>query len=100
MGMLPVATGSGKSSSVQLGKAAELFPFGAADLRAADDPATLLNDAEFGVVRRLIAHYAGIKLSAQKRNMAYNRLLRRVRARGTGSFGAYLNLVQSEPAEQ
>jgi len=100
MGTLPAATGSGKSSSVQSVKAAELFSVGAADPRAPDDPATLLNDSEFGVVRRLIAEYAGIKLSAQKRNMAYNRLLRRLRARGTGSFGAYLNLVQSEPAER
>ena len=96
----PGATGSGKSSSVQLAKAAQ-FPTGVgAELGAAEDPATLLTDADFAVVRRLIADYAGIKLSAQKRNMAYNRLLRRLRARGLGRFDIYLDLVQSEPAER
>jgi chemotaxis protein methyltransferase CheR len=47
-------------------------------------------------VRDLIAQYAGIKLTAQKRNMVYNRLLRRLRARGAASFEAYLHLVQAE----
>jgi chemotaxis protein methyltransferase CheR len=95
----PGATGSGKSSSVRLVQA-ELSPIASAQPRAADDPATLLNDADFALVRRLIADYAGIKLSAQKRNMAYNRLLRRLRARGQASFGAYLKLVQSDLAER
>jgi chemotaxis protein methyltransferase CheR len=85
---------------VQLDKAPDLSPAAGAELRAFDDPAALLNDADFGLVRRLIADYAGIKLSAQKRNMVYNRLLRRLRARGIGNFGAYLDLVQSEPAER
>lgn len=71
-----------------------------AALHAFDDPAALLNDSDFALVRHLIAEYAGIKLSAQKRNMAYNRLLRRLRARGMGTFGAYLQLVQAESAEQ
>jgi len=93
--------GSGKSSSVQLDKAADLSLAGVGgELRLPDDPATLLTDADFALVRRLIADYAGIKLSPQKRNMAYNRLLRRLRARGMGNFGGYLELVQSEPAER
>ena len=58
--------------------------------------AALLNDRDFAAVRQLIAEYAGIKLSTQKRNMVYNRLLRRLRARGVGSFGAYLELVQAD----
>lgn len=99
MRIQPEAMGSGKSFSV-LDKAVDPFAAVGAELRACDDPATLLNDTDFAVVRRLIADYAGIKLSAQKRNMAYNRLLRRLRARGLGSFGAYLRLVQSEPAER
>ena len=46
-------------------------PSGAgADLGMTDDPATLLGDTDFALVRRLIADYAGIKLSPQKRNMA------------------------------
>jgi chemotaxis protein methyltransferase CheR len=87
------------SPRVKLDKAVRRFHV-APDLRTSDDPATLLNDSDFGVVRSLIADYAGIKLSAQKRNMAYNRLLRRLRARDVGSFNAYLHLVQSEPAER
>ena len=85
---------------MRLDKAADLSLAVGAELRASEDPATLLNDTDFALVRRLIADYAGIKLSPQKRNMAYNRLLRRLRARGIGSFGAYLNLVQAEPAER
>ncbi|MDB5882009.1 MAG: cheR [Ramlibacter sp.] len=90
--------GRGKSFSVQLDKAADRSLAVGAHLP--DEPATLLNDVDFALVRRLIADYAGIKLSPQKRNMAYNRLLRRLRARGAGSFGGYLDLVQSEPAER
>jgi chemotaxis protein methyltransferase CheR len=85
---------------VEFKKAAEFSPMAIAELPAPDDPAALLNDADFAVVRRLIADYAGIKLSPQKRNMAYNRLLRRLRARGLGSFGVYLDLVQSEATER
>jgi chemotaxis protein methyltransferase CheR len=64
-------------------------------LDAGGAAAGLLTDREFATVRELIAHYAGIKLSPQKRNMVYNRLLRRLRACGTASFGAYLELVQA-----
>lgn len=59
-----------------------------------------LNDRDFATVRQLIADYAGIKLSPQKRNMVYNRLLRRLRARGVGSFGDYLQLVQREGSDE
>jgi chemotaxis protein methyltransferase CheR len=62
--------------------------------------ASLLGDAEFATVRRLISDYAGIKLSTQKRNMVYNRLLRRLRARGLTSFGDYLQLVQGEGSDE
>jgi chemotaxis protein methyltransferase CheR len=55
-----------------------------------------LNDRDFSLARELIGQYAGIKLSAQKRNMVYNRLSRRLRAQGIGSFGAYLELVQAD----
>ena len=62
--------------------------------------AALLNDRDFTMVRELIAQYAGIKLSPQKRNMVYNRLLRRLRARGTASFGDYLALVQQQDSPE
>ena len=41
--------------------------------------AFVLTDRDFARVRRLIHDYAGIKLSEQKRNMVYNRLVRRLR---------------------
>jgi len=62
--------------------------------------AALLNDRDFATVRQLIADYAGIKLSPQKRNMVYNRLLRRLRARGVDNFGDYLQLVRREGSDE
>lgn len=58
--------------------------------------AALLGEQEFALACRLIAEYAGIKLSAHKRYMVHNRLSRRLRARGLQSFADYLRLVQSE----
>jgi chemotaxis protein methyltransferase CheR len=71
-----------------------------ADPFLAGEAALLLNDRDFGQVRHLIAEYAGIKLSAQKRNMVYNRLLRRLRARGVASFRDYLELVQCDGSDE
>ena len=71
-----------------------------ADPLLTGDAATLLNDGDFATVRQLIADYAGIKLSLQKRNMVYNRLLRRLRLRRVGSFGEYLQLVQREGSDE
>jgi chemotaxis protein methyltransferase CheR len=62
--------------------------------------AASLTDRDFTLVRSLIGEYAGIKLSPQKRNMVYNRLLRRLRAHGLGDFGSYLELVQSDTASE
>lgn len=67
---------------------------------AFENAASLLNDRDFTTVRQLIADYAGIKLSTQKRNMVYNRLLRRLRARGVSNFGDYLALVQKEGSDE
>jgi len=53
-----------------------------------------LTDRDFERVRRLIHDYAGISLSEQKRSMVYNRLVRRLRARGGLQFERYLDLVQ------
>jgi chemotaxis protein methyltransferase CheR len=60
----------------------------------------MLNDRDFGRVRHMIDEYAGIKLSAQKRNMVYNRLLRRLRAQGVSSFAAYLDVVQEHDSKE
>jgi chemotaxis protein methyltransferase CheR len=64
------------------------------------DAASLLSERDFGTVRQLIAQYAGIKLSLQKRNMVYNRLQRRLRARGMTGFTEYLELVQREGSDE
>lgn len=60
------------------------------------EPAQQLNDRDFALARELIGQYAGIKLTAQKRNMVYNRLSRRLRAHGIHCFRAYLELVQAD----
>jgi chemotaxis protein methyltransferase CheR len=49
---------------------------------------------DFARVRSLIAAYAGISLHEGKQNMVYNRLVRRVRSTGAGSFRAYLDTVE------
>lgn len=64
---------------------------------AASDAGALLGETEFALACRLIAEYAGIKLSPHKRYMVHNRLTRRLRARGLRSFADYLALVQAEP---
>jgi chemotaxis protein methyltransferase CheR len=63
---------------------------------AALEQAVVLTDRDFARVRRLIYEYAGIKLSDHKRNMVYNRLVRRVRSFGGLPFAEYLDLVQSD----
>lgn len=60
------------------------------------DSTFVLTDRDFSRVRRLIYDYAGIKLSDQKRNMVYNRLVRRLRSHGGMDFARYLDLVQEE----
>jgi chemotaxis protein methyltransferase CheR len=67
---------------------------------AFEHAASLLDDRDFATVRQLIADYAGIKLGANKRSMVCNRLLRRLRARGMGSFGEYLQLVQRHGSDE
>ena len=73
---------------------------GGTDAQAHGEAAFQLNDREFGRARQMIDDYAGIKLSPQKRNMVYNRLLRRVRAHAVTSFGAYLDLVQADTSAE
>ncbi|PCE26299.1 chemotaxis protein CheR [Paraburkholderia acidicola] len=57
--------------------------------------------ADFARIRELIYLRAGISLSDHKRDMAYSRLARRLRARGFGNFRQYLDLLESDtdPAE-
>ena len=51
--------------------------------------------ADFERIRSLIHHRAGISLSDHKRDMAYSRLARRLRALGMDSFRDYLDQLES-----
>ncbi len=59
------------------------------------------NAADFTRIRELIYQRAGIALSDHKRDMAYSRLARRLRACGHSSFSAYLDALEhdDDPAE-
>ena len=57
-------------------------------------------DADFDCIRRLIRERAGIALGPAKRNLAYSRVSRLVRAAGRTSFRDYLHdLERNEDAE-
>nr|WP_246355939.1 CheR family methyltransferase [Paraburkholderia humisilvae] len=57
--------------------------------------------SDFARIRELIHRRAGISLSDHKRDMAYSRLARRLRALGIDSFRIYLDQLESsdDPAE-
>ena len=58
-------------------------------------------ESDFTRIRELIYQRAGIALSDHKRDMAYSRLARRLRACGKSSFSAYLDALEhdNDPAE-
>ena len=60
-------------------------------------PSFLLTDNDFAKIRTLIHQRAGIALGAQKRQMVYSRLSRRLRDLGLKEFSAYLRLLEPTP---
>src|ERR1700758_3910972 len=56
-----------------------------------------LTEEEFERFRGLIYKVAGIRIPASKRVMVTNRLRRRLRATGVGSFAAYYTHLTSVP---
>ncbi|HHB1424867.1 TPA: protein-glutamate O-methyltransferase CheR [Serratia odorifera] len=56
-----------------------------------------LSDVHFRRISQLIYQRAGIVLAAHKREMVYNRLVRRLRLLGLHDFGDYLALLESDP---
>jgi chemotaxis protein methyltransferase CheR len=48
----------------------------------------------------MLQEHAGISLAESKRNMVFNRLVRRVRARSLSSVAEYLDFVATDPAER
>ncbi|SPW28734.1 Chemotaxis protein methyltransferase [Edwardsiella tarda] len=56
-----------------------------------------LGDAHFRRISQLIYQRAGIVLADHKREMVYNRLVRRLRALNLNDFGDYLAQLESHP---
>jgi len=57
----------------------------------------LLTDLDFSRIRTLIHQRAGIALGAQKRQMVYSRLARRLRELRMKEFSTYLSFLESDP---
>lgn len=55
-----------------------------------------LSDAHFQRISMLIYQRAGIVLASHKRDMVYNRLVRRLRALGLADFGSYLARLDAD----
>jgi chemotaxis protein methyltransferase CheR len=60
-------------------------------------PDFLLTEHDFSKIRTLIHQRAGIALSAQKRQMVYSRLARRLRELRLKEFSTYLDFLESDP---
>lgn len=56
-----------------------------------------LSDQDFDFIRSLVTGRTGIVLSAQKRELVYGRVVRRLRQLGLGSFSEYCELLQQRP---
>ena len=78
-----------------LGDRADERP-GLADRSGFADRDFEFTSADFARIRELIHRRAGISLSEHKREMAYSRLARRLRARGLDNFRRYLDLLEAE----
>lgn len=60
-------------------------------------PDFLFTDHDFSKIRALIHQRAGIALGAQKRQMVYSRLARRLRDLRMKEFSAYLSFLEADP---
>nr|MDP2190638.1 CheR family methyltransferase [Rhodoferax sp.] len=60
-------------------------------------PDFLLTDDDFSKIRTLIHQRAGIALGAQKRQMVYSRLARRLRELRLKEFSTYLRFLEADP---
>ncbi|EPJ46931.1 MAG: MCP methyltransferase, CheR-type [Osedax symbiont Rs1] len=56
-------------------------------------------DKQFAKVKSDLYDYAGIVLADHKKSMAYNRLVRRLRALNLQSFDSYFNFIAANPVE-
>ncbi|KLU14484.1 MULTISPECIES: protein-glutamate O-methyltransferase CheR [Xenorhabdus] len=55
-----------------------------------------LSDAQFGRICQFIYQRAGIVLAKSKREMVYNRLVRRLRVLGLNDFGQYMSILEQD----
>lgn len=58
-----------------------------------------LSDVHFRRICQLIYQRAGIVLASHKRDMVYNRLVRRLRLLGLDDFGVYLGMLEANTSD-
>lgn len=75
-------------------------PAGDAGARFREEREFAFDGRDFDRVARLIRARAGIHLSPHKRDMAYSRLSRRLRALGLERFDDYLDLIEGGDADE
>lgn len=59
-----------------------------------------LAPADFAAISSLVRNHAGIVLTDGKATLVYSRLMKRVRARGLGSFAEYVALIRNDRDER
>lgn len=74
-----------------------IFPDGHSSLLAQTTQRLALSDAQFRRISQLIYQRAGIVLAEHKRDMVYNRLVRRLRQLNMDDFGRYLAELEGYP---
>jgi len=67
---------------------------------ASDDPSVALCDADFQFIAAFVFDRCGIVLGANKRQLVYGRLLRRLRELGLGSFSEYCARLRAQPDDE
>jgi len=81
----------------RLGAADDATAAAAVDKARSEERGFDFDDRDFRRIARLIREHAGIHLGPHKRDMAYGRLARRVRALGLQRFHDYLDLLEADP---
>jgi chemotaxis protein methyltransferase CheR len=93
---VPIHVGGMRAKRQRSLRMAESMPVARASSSAVER-AFEFDDRDFRRVCRLIHAHAGIRLQPHKRDMAYGRLVRRLRAHQLERFSDYLDLVEQHP---
>lgn len=67
---------------------------------ASGDPSIALRDEDFNFISAFVFERCGIVLGANKRQLVYGRLLRRLRELGLGSFSEYVARLRAQPDDE